>query len=471
MGTDQSFHAQIRDRRANVTVVVLAMALVTIVGINLLPFDDGSRESIATIPSASPSVSSSVPPAVPASSLAASATGSPWQVPAATRIPRPARPVDPGRYYMAWNELRVRLTLPEGWSSTGRGTTITNSAAGGTTTITLSANSPRWVADSPALVASDVCPVGSETPYAEVGPTTDDLTTALVEQLGVERTGPVDVLLGGFPAVRFDFTDLRCRNVGGPEGRTIWQNADRSEAFGLLFGGTATIYVVDVNGDRLVISSQQRGAVAADIAEAASIIDSIVVEPAVAQVRWPESDLLIDQHRLAVDGIPLSVGVPSFGWGFRDGVSLNKDERGSQAAEALVYWTRYPDGRLDPCLDVLTPPPSFELPPVADLAAVMGATPGAELLAGPTAVTVGGRPATRVVLQIREDLGCDPGFFFGWEETQGGALWGDTTPEQVNAWIVDDGSASIVIGSVASRDASPELMQEVLDIVDTIRFE
>jgi hypothetical protein len=461
MGSDQAFQARLRDRRANGIALILAVLFVTIVGINLLPFDDGSRKSIVAVPSLSTATS---PPSLPAT-----ATHPPSRERVVTRIPRAGRPIDPGRYYMAWDELRVRLAIPAGWSSTGRGMTITNSTREGSMTITLSANSPRWVADSPALVVRDVCPRGSQTSYVEVGPTADDLSTALLQQVGIARTGPVDMTLSGFPARRFDLTDLRCTSGGGgPEGRVIWHNADRSESFGLLFGGTATIYVVDVNGDRLVISSQQRGASEAAVAEAASIIASIQIEPALSPVRWPQGDLPIGTHRWAVDGIPLWVGVPSSGWEPRDGVSLNKDVQGSQGAEAVVYWTRYPDGSLYPCLDVLGPGGG---PSAADLAAVMAAAPGTELVAGPSAVTVGGHPATRIELRVREDLGCDPGFFFGWDELRGGAFWGHATPEQVQVWIVEVGAASVIIGSVASRDASPGLLQDIRDIVDSIRFE
>ena len=49
--------------------------------------------------------------------------------------------------------------------------------------------------------------------------------------------------------------ESRC---GGPEGRILWQNS-RGSPFGLLNGGVATVYVVDVDGVRLVIASHYRG--------------------------------------------------------------------------------------------------------------------------------------------------------------------------------------------------------------------
>ena len=51
----------------------------------------------------------------------------------------------------------------------------------------------------------------------------------------------------------------------------------------------------------------------------------------------------------------------------------------------------------------------------ADLATAAATAPGTELVTGPTDVTVGGHAAKHVVLTVREDLGCDPGYFFTWQ--------------------------------------------------------
>lgn len=90
--------------------------------------------------------------------------------------------------------------------------------------------------------------------------------------------------------------------------------------------------------------------------------------------------------------------------------SVNRN--GAQDAEAIIYWTRFPDGEYaDPCaLNLLSRP---EIPQsAADLAAAVAAAPGTELVTGPSDLTVGGHPAKHVVLTVREDFGCDPGFFY-----------------------------------------------------------
>ena len=94
-----------------------------------------------------------------------------------------------------------------------------------------------------------------------IGPTVEDFTTALVSVAELEHVGPTNVVLGGYPAKRLVLTLPRGfeSNCGGPEGRIIWKNATASP-FGVLNGGVATVYVVDVEGVRLVIATHYRGA-------------------------------------------------------------------------------------------------------------------------------------------------------------------------------------------------------------------
>jgi hypothetical protein len=461
METDHVFEARIRDSRAKVIASVIGVLFVAMVGINLLPSDDSPEQAVVAVPSTPTST-----PFRPASP-----TPRPSTLPKVPGIRR-GDSIDPGGYYIAWPEMRIRLTMPEGWFSTASATTITKeSTFNRAMTVTISANPADWVADAPSLVATDVCSFDRDVTFAAVGPTAADLTAALAAQSGYERTGPVDVLVGGFPGKRIDMTGLDCPNIA--DGRVIWLNA-RADAFELFFGGTVTIYVVDVNGDRLVISSRHGGS-PKDIAELEALVASIKVEPAVAGVRSPRGDLAIGTYRWAVGGIPLSFGVSTPGWEPHDGISINKDAPGPQGAEAIIYWTRFPDSDLlDLCSDVLGHPPSaadLAAASAVDLADAMAAAPGTELLEGPSPVKVGDRPATRVVLKVREDMGCDPGFFFGWDEVHGGAFWGTARHDQVTVWIVDMGSTSIIVGSAESPDSSPELSLEIRNVVESTRFE
>ena len=151
-------------------------------------------------------------------------------------------------------------------------------------------------------------------------------------------------------------------------------------------------------------------------------------------------------------------------------ISLNKSIVGPQGAEAIVFWTSFPDGDYaDPCARLLSPPVGSS---AADLAAAVSTAPGTELVRGPSNVTLGGRPAQHVALTVRENVGCDPGFFYSWRDVNGGALW-PTTGEgsTIKVWIVDVDGTRLFIEAETTNQASRDLEQEVQQIVESISFE
>jgi hypothetical protein len=176
---------------------------------------------------------------------------------------------------------------------------------------------------------------------------------------------------------------------------------------------------------------------------------------------------------LDVDGVAFSFRVPppgATGWEPFGTISINKSIVGPQGAEAIIFWTTYPDGdNADLCTDVLSPSVG---PGVADLADAVSTAPGTELVAGPSEVTVGGRPAKHVVLTIREDAGCDPGYFFSWQDMWWGAFWPQTdVGVTVRVWIIDVGGTLLFIEAETNEDATTALVQEIEQIVGSIRFD
>jgi hypothetical protein len=150
-------------------------------------------------------------------------------------------------------------------------------------------------------------------------------------------------------------------------------------------------------------------------------------------------------------------------------ISINKSIVGPQGAEAIVFWTSFPDGDYaDPCARVLSPPVGSS---AADLAAAVSTAPGTELVTGPSNVTVGGHPAKHVVLTVREDVGCDPGFFYTWRDVNGGALWPTTgVGDTIRVWIVDVDGARLFIAAGTSEQASSGLEKAIQQIIRSIRF-
>ncbi len=183
------------------------------------------------------------------------------------------------------------------------------------------------------------------------------------------------------------------------------------------------------------------------------------------------------KHVNTADGVPFSFRASAHGWERFGDISLNKSERGPQGAEAMIYWSSFPDGdyadyyghEAHPCTRLLSPPVG---PSATDLAVAISKAPGTELVKGPSDVVVGGYPAKHLVLRVREDYaGCDPGFFYTWRAVYGGALW-TTTPAgaTMRVWVVDVDGTRLFIGAATLGEASSDLEQEIEQIIRSIHF-
>jgi hypothetical protein len=176
--------------------------------------------------------------------------------------------------------------------------------------------------------------------------------------------------------------------------------------------------------------------------------------------------------------VRFSFKVPTNGWERfriatgkypRGPISLNKSIVGPQGAEAIIYWTSFPNGDYaDPCDCLLAPSIGRS---AANLAAAVSTAPGTKRLKGPSDVTLGGHPAKYVVLTVRRNVGCDPGFFYSWNDVFGGALWPTTAAgDTIRVWIVAVGGTRLFIAAATTEDASARLKREVKRIVESIRF-
>ena len=154
---------------------------------------------------------------------------------------------------------------------------------------------------------------------------------------------------------------------------------------------------------------------------------------------------------------------------------VSQDIVAGQAAEAVFFWTGFPDGgdaRL--CAKLLSPTVD---PSIGDLTAAVATAPGTELVRGPSDVTVGGHPAKHIVLTVREDIGCGPGFFYTWRDERWGPFWpGTDEGDTIRVWIVDvDGTRLFFEAETRHRAGfeydREQLEQEIQGIVDSIRFD
>jgi hypothetical protein len=192
------------------------------------------------------------------------------------------------------------------------------------------------------------------------------------------------------------------------------------------------------------------------------------------------ADYTIGRHSVTVDGISFSIAIETARWEPYGTLLISKSLTGPQGAEAVVYWAAYPDGsEADPCEDLANQPKGAA---VADLADAVAGAPGTDLYTGPVDVSIGGHAAKYVALTVREDAGCDPGFFYNWKAQTGGAMWTETSVgDTIMVWIVDVSGTRFFIAAetaAAASDSRPltsteraELGEEMRQIVESIRFE
>lgn len=185
-------------------------------------------------------------------------------------------PFEAGTYQIprsAWSVVDYTVTFPEGWTVQAGASFHKHS------------DEPDEVAFEalvPDTIYADACE-GSQGELMEVGPSVDDLAAALVKQRGPMASGPVDTTLGGYPAIRIDLTvpkgfDLHSCNVEGV-GLQIWFSHPADGYFVLFPDAIASVYIVDVDGQRQVFQTQHGSATSdRDVRELQAVIDSIHIE-------------------------------------------------------------------------------------------------------------------------------------------------------------------------------------------------
>ncbi|HLA16813.1 MAG TPA: hypothetical protein VJZ72_07915 [Candidatus Limnocylindrales bacterium] len=235
---------------AKLAIGVAAVAVVAVVGIYLLP---RSETGVGGAPSALPS-------ALPSPS------------PSPTSQKLPIGEVPPGRYASRWSGPSFTFTMPAGWRWNGE-------------VIRMHEDEPAEIGWSTGgdvtRVYADAC--RSEGKLEPVGPTVDDLVAALEQQLETDAVVS-DVTIGERAAKRVElsqgagFNRTYCRY--GEEGPLqIWADPGETEFYALAPGHRGIVEVVDVDGDRLVLTAAIGPETAAsDVAELESILDSIQFE-------------------------------------------------------------------------------------------------------------------------------------------------------------------------------------------------
>ncbi len=184
-------------------------------------------------------------------------------------------PIPPGSYRVEagpWAAVGYTFVMPDGWVAQNGGQTLSKDPDGaGEVGV-----NPFVITD----IYADAC--GADDVRA-VGPTANDLAAALMEQPGPKKTGPADVTLGGRPAKLVTLTipsELDPTTCDPPIGLQIARNALADAYLVVVEDGTVNLYMADLNGQRLVITTQARSrSTQADIAEMEAIVSSVRIDP------------------------------------------------------------------------------------------------------------------------------------------------------------------------------------------------
>jgi hypothetical protein len=177
----------------------------------------------------------------------------------------------------------------------------------------------------------------------------------------------------------------------------------------------------------------------------------------------------LETRTVNVDGIQFSFDLVRSGWEHYRSFLIAKSEEGPQGAEAIVYWSRYPE---TPGVIACGPWSNSPETSVDYLANAMATAPGVEVVEPISDVTIDGQAAKHMVVIVRENLGCDPGYFFNWRAQSGGALWQMTVVgDTLSVWIFDMRPTPFIVVAETNSEASDWLKDEVRQIVESIRFE
>lgn len=182
----------------------------------------------------------------------------------------------------------------------------------------------------------------------------------------------------------------------------------------------------------------------------------------------PEGDLAIGRHDLTLNGVSFSLAVPTSGWTSNGLFGIDHGIYPESYDGGFILWNNAADGvYADPCAREQGPRVG---PSAADVAEAVANVPGTDAT-GPTDITVGGYPAKLVVVKIPEEAACTAHDFYLWWDEELTGRFATELGSTIRVWIVDVSGTLIQIDGETTKDAGPEVGQEIQQIVDSIQFE
>lgn len=242
----------------------------------------------------------------------------------------------------------------------------------------------------------------------------------------------------------------------------------------------AAIIVVAFVGWRLLPSSPSVGGVSTPAVTPAPTASPAPTSPAttaasprptVIPALPPEGPLAIGRHSLTLEGVHFTFAIANPGWVSNGLFGFDKQPIPAPAGAAFIVWELDADGIFaDPCQEVKAPKAG---PSAADMAAAIAAVPGTELVSGPTALTIGGKPAQEVIIRIPDVIPCPPDQFYLWydDSLRDNARYATAPGSTIRIWIIEVDGKRVELDGETYAGAAPAAGAELEAIVRSITFE
>jgi hypothetical protein len=195
--------------------------------------------------------------------------------PSPMELPNVTGELAAGRYFVddpAVTPVRFTLEVPAGWE------TIEGGFLGKIADRAFYVSVSSWIVDNAYV---DPCQWVESEIDPPIGPTVDDLADALADQVGRDGSEPTDVTLGGYEGKKVELSvpaDFQVASCDNGELRT-WRSGGSAGGYNYGPGQRDTVYILDVEGERLVIhTTYLPRASEEDLAELAAIVESIRIE-------------------------------------------------------------------------------------------------------------------------------------------------------------------------------------------------
>jgi hypothetical protein len=395
--------------------------------------------------------------------------------------------------------VRIGLTVPEGWETGGLRSTI---AAVGSAGVGLDFTVVE-------AVYADPCHLEAGLVDPPVGPTVDDLASALAALPGVNASVPTDTVVGTYPAVTLTLNGPRSVGActvpdGGPKFR-IW---GAPEWHWLDPNVRDRLWILEIAGTRLVISALEHpDASPQELAAINGVIASIEFEPtrgtiapdgsptptaslpplpSSGPIAPAEYEFAVRLHRYTEDGTAVPLARPSRGivevpvdWS-ATGTGIQKDGPAGPALSvgtvARVYidpcrWETSGFGLVDPALmrsmdglanalSIWERPGAFDEPPLF-----------APTATEPIDVPRYSQLGRYVELTIPDDVvmaDCDRGEYRIWEDLDGRARLARGPGEEIRIWVVDYEPGLLVVDASVLPQTSAADRRELEQLLPTL---